>query len=167
VWHSALLKDTLRGMEWSTSAAVACFFCTILNKFGYWIFKGWEPNHLSSQNLIWVPLSSLNFPRLKKMSSTPNKPFQKWENPFFFSNWLRVLFFRYLFLINSCQVLYSLQSLKSHLLKRHLFCKSRFWISKPPCSFGWHKIFHFAGLYFFLCSSFCQKKPWSKIFNLF
>ena len=157
----------MRGVELSTSTTVACFFRTILNKFRYWIFKALEPNHLSSQNLIWVPLSSLNFPRLKKMSLTPSKPFQNYENPFFFSIWLRVLFFRYLFFINSYQVPFSLQSLKSHLIKRHLFCKSRFWIPKPPCSLDWHKIFHFASLYFLLCSSFCQKKPWSKIFNLF
>jgi hypothetical protein len=32
---SVLLKDTLRGMELSTSAIVARFFRTILNKFGY------------------------------------------------------------------------------------------------------------------------------------
>lgn len=35
----------------------------------------------------------------------------------------------------------SIQSLKRYWLKRHLFCMSRFWIPKPSCSFGWHKIF--------------------------
>ena len=45
---NVLLKLTLSGLELDTSATVACFLRTILNKFGYWSLKAWFPNHLSS-----------------------------------------------------------------------------------------------------------------------
>jgi hypothetical protein len=61
------------------------------------------------------------------------------------------------FLISSCHMPSSLQSLKSHLLKRHLFCISKFCTPKPPLSFGRHTKGHFTDLYFFLLLSFCQK----------
>jgi hypothetical protein len=51
----------------------------------------------------------------------------------------------------------SLHSLKSYLLRRHLFCKSRLSTPIPPYSFGWHKMGQLINLYFFLWSSFCQK----------
>ena len=40
----ALLKETLSGFELSTSATVACFLRTILNKLGNWSFSFWLPN---------------------------------------------------------------------------------------------------------------------------
>lgn len=50
----------------------------------------------------------------------------------------------------------SLINLNSHLLRRHLFCKSMFLIPSPPTSFGWQMISHLTNLYFFSPSA-CQK----------
>ena len=61
----ALLKETLSGFVRSTSSTVACFFLTMLNKFWFWNFRAWVPNHLSTQNLNRLPLFSLNFPRFR------------------------------------------------------------------------------------------------------
>jgi len=60
-----LRKETLSGFELSTSATVACFFRTMLNKFGYCTFSLWASNHLSFQNLVWLPLIGLNRPRFE------------------------------------------------------------------------------------------------------
>jgi hypothetical protein len=44
----------------------------------------------------------------------------------------------------------SLMSLKSHLLRRHLFCNLRSRMPRPPKSLGVHKTLHLVSLYFFL-----------------
>ena len=90
-----LLKETLSGFELSPFATVACFLCTILNKLGNWSFNFWLPNHLSFQNLIRIPLSSLNLPRFRNWSFTPIRLDQKCESPAFLLVWLKVLFFRH------------------------------------------------------------------------
>jgi hypothetical protein len=106
---------------------------------------------MSSQNLICVPVCKLKQPKLRNWSFTLIKRNQKSESPGFFITWTSVMLFRYLFLRNSWQIPSTLHNLNSHLLSRHLFCKFRFCMPKPPCSFGWHKIFHLTSLYFFLC----------------
>jgi hypothetical protein len=68
----------------------------------------------------------------------------------------RVLSFIYLFLNSSCHMPSSFNSLKSHLLNKHLFYMSKLCIPKPPWTFGWHKSFHLTSLYLRLCWSFCQ-----------
>lgn len=47
-----LLKDILSGDVLKTSATVACFFRTMLYKFGYWDFNVRFPNHVSFHNLV-------------------------------------------------------------------------------------------------------------------
>ena len=118
---SALLKETLSGFVLSTSATVACFFLTVFNKFGYWNFRAWVPNHLSSQNLNLLPLFSLNFPRFRNLSFTPMRLNQKCESPAFLQTRLKVLVLRYLFLSNCYHIPSSLHNLQSHLLSKYLF----------------------------------------------
>lgn len=55
-------------LELSTSTTVA-FFHTILNNTGYCTLSLWVPKQLSSQNLIWLSLTSCNLSRLR------NSPF--------------------------------------------------------------------------------------------
>jgi hypothetical protein len=52
----------------------------------------------------------------------------------------------------------SLMSLKSHLLRRHLFCNLRSRMPRPPKSLGVHKTLHLVSLYFFLSPPPSQKK---------
>jgi hypothetical protein len=92
-----------------------------------------------------------------KVSLTFIKLFQKCESVGFLTQLPRVLSFMYLFLKRSCHMPSSFNKLNSHLLNKHLFCMSKFCIPKPPCIFGWHKIFHLANLYLRLCWLFCQK----------
>ena len=131
-----------KGLELNISATVAYLLSTILYGDGYWDFNGWLPSHMSSQNLICVPACKLKQPRLRNWSFTLIKLNQKWESPSFFITWHNILVFRYLFLSNSCQITSTLHNLNSHLLSGHLFFKFRFCMPKPPCFFGWHKIFH-------------------------
>jgi hypothetical protein len=58
-------------------------------------------------------------------------------------------------------------NLKSHLLRRHLLWTAKFRTPNPPWSFGIQTTSHFVNLYFFLCSSLCQKKLRSKIIQFF
>lgn len=141
------------------NATFACFLRAILYSVGYWVFNGWLPKQVSSQNIIWLPSFNLKIPKLKKDSLTPLRLVQKCESPAFLLTCVRVLSLTYLFINNCCQTpSSSLQSLKSHLLKSHLFCKSRYWIPRAPCSLGWYPNGHLTSLYFFLCWLFCQKK---------
>ena len=62
----------------------------------------------------------------------------------------------------------SLMSLKSHLLRRHLFCNLRSRMPRPPKALGVHKTLHLVSLYFFLSPPPSQKKRdlnWSKRFR--
>jgi len=43
----------------------------------------------------------------------------------------------------------SLMSLNTHLLSKHLFCKSKSKIPNPPWFLGVHSTSHFVSLYFF------------------
>jgi hypothetical protein len=59
------------------------------------------------------------------------RPVQNWESPYIYWTCVRVLFFRYLFLINCCQTLSSFSNLNNHLLRRHLFWTSKFKTPNP------------------------------------
>jgi hypothetical protein len=64
---------------------------------------------------------------------------------------------RYLFLSNCCHTLSPFINLNNHLLSRHLLWTSKFRIPNPPWSFGVQTTSYLVNLYFFLCSSLCQK----------
>jgi hypothetical protein len=99
---------------------------------------------------------TLNEPKDIKLSLTFISPFKKWESVGLLVQLPRVLSFIYLFLNNSCHKPSSSSNLKSHLLNRHLFYKSKLCMPKPPCVFGWHIISHLVNLYFRLWWSLCQ-----------
>jgi hypothetical protein len=69
---------------------------------------------------------------------------------------------RYFFFSISCHRPSSFINLNSHLLRRHLFWTSKSIMPRPPTLFGFRKILHIANLYFFLCSSHCEK---NRIYN--
>jgi hypothetical protein len=94
---------------------------------------------------------------LKKSSFTLIRPFQNGESMGFMVTSAKHLECRYLFHNSSCHTPSSFKSLKSHLLRRHLFFKSNTSIPSPPWSLGWQIMFHLASLYFLLCQSLCQK----------
>lgn len=76
-----LLKDILSGIALKTLAIVACLFRTMLYKFGNSDFKVLFPNQVSSQNLVRSPDCIWNFPKFKKSSLIPIRPFQNCESP--------------------------------------------------------------------------------------
>ena len=117
----ALLKEIFSGVVLNTLATVACRRRTMLNREGNWDFNVRLPSHMSSQNRICEPSLSKKCPKLRKLSFTPILLVQKYESPGFLLTCPRVLFFRYLFRNNSCQIPSSLHSLNNHLLSRHLF----------------------------------------------
>ena len=133
---NALLKVILRGVELKTLATEMCFFLQMLYRDGYWSLRVEFPSHLSSQNLIYVPLWRLKVDRWRKRSLTFIRPNKKCESPGFHLTSPIVLFFRYVFLRSSCQTPSSLINLYSHLLSKQTFWVSRFKIPRPPWSFG-------------------------------
>jgi hypothetical protein len=62
---------------------------------------------------------------------------------------------KYLLCKSSCHTPSSMKSLNSHMLSKLLFLNSNTSTPRPPWSLGRQIIFH--NLYFFLCSSLCQK----------
>jgi hypothetical protein len=107
-------------------------------------------------NLICLPSCILKLPMLKKSSLTFIRPLQNCESLGFLVTCVIALELRYLFLMSCCQAPSELIKLKSHLLRRHLFCNSRFKTPKPRF-FGLQIMPHFASLYFFLWLFPCQK----------
>jgi hypothetical protein len=129
---------------------------TILNNEGNLSLSGLSPNQVSYQNLVWDPSFNLKEPSSIKESLMFIKLFQKWESVGFLTQLPKVLSLIYLFISNSYHMPSSFNNLYSHLLNKHLFWISKFWIPRPPWSLGWHITFHLANLYFCLCWSFCQ-----------
>jgi hypothetical protein len=115
------------------------------------------PSHVSHQNLICLLSCMLKFPILRNYSLTFIKPLQNWESPDFLITCVIALDPKYLFFISCFYAPSELIKLKSHLLRRHLFCSSWFSTPSPPWSFGLQIIPYFASLYFFLWLSPCQK----------
>jgi hypothetical protein len=133
-----------------------CFFLVIEKREGNLSLRVKLSIHLSSQNLIFCPLPSWNWPRFRKDSLTFNNPLQKCESPCFLCTCAMVLSLTYFLHKKSCQTPSSLINLNNHLPSRQRFWISMFRISNLPWSFGWQIILHFANLYFFLCSSLCE-----------
>jgi hypothetical protein len=121
----------------------------------------------SSQNLILDPSPRMKEPLAKKFSLAFMRPFQKGESIGLLVTWDKVLECKYLLWMICCQTTFSLISLKSHLLNKHLFFNSRTSIPKPPWSFGLQIKFHFVRRYFFLWPSHCQKNQDQKKSSLF
>jgi hypothetical protein len=121
-----LRKETLSGLKLNMSATVAFLLRAMLYMFEYCYFKGAVPNHESSQNLIWLPSLILKLPMLKKFSLTFINPFQNYESPGFLVTCVIALEPMYLFFMSCCHAPSELIKLKSHLLRRHLFCNSSF-----------------------------------------
>ena len=153
-----LLKEMLRGVEAKALATDICFSLVILYKDRYCSLRAKFPSHLSSQNLVWLPLWMLKTERSRKRSFAFIRPDQKCESPGFQWTSPMVLFFKYFFLRRSCQTPSSLTSLYNHLLSKQTFWISRLMIPRPPWSFGKQRISHFNNQYFFLWLSPCQKK---------
>ena len=84
-----LQKETFSGIELRTELTKADFFLTMLYRAGYWFLRGSFPSHVSSQNLIWDPLPSLNLPHLRNSGLTRMRPDQKWESLGEYSTWVR------------------------------------------------------------------------------
>ena len=152
-----LLKATFNGVIDNTVLIDALFFLTILYNAGKREFKGRGLIHESSQNHTWDPSPRSNLPNDRNSSLTFIRPAQNWESPGMYWTWVKVLSLKYLFLSNFYQTPSPFISLKSHFLKKHLLWTPRFRTPNPPWSFGVHTTSHFINLYFFLCSSLCQK----------
>jgi hypothetical protein len=116
-----LLKETFKGIVLSTEGTISLFLLTISYNDGYLSQKDVLLIHLSSQNLICVPLLSLKDANLKKSSLTFIKPDQKCESPDFLTTFPIVWFFRCLFLKIVCHKPSSFISLNNHLLNKHCF----------------------------------------------
>jgi hypothetical protein len=151
-----LRKDIFRGIVLKIDAIEMCFFLVIEKREGNLSLRVKLSIHLSSQNLIFCPLPSWNWPRFRKDSLTFNNPLQKCESPCFLCTCAMVLSLTYFLHKKSCQTPSSLINLNNHLPSRQRFWISMFRISNLPWSFGWQIILHFANLYFFLCSSLCE-----------
>jgi hypothetical protein len=152
-----LLKATFNGVVDSTVLTVTLFFLTMLYNDGKSVLKGCGVIHESSQKHTWDPSPRSNLPIDRNSSLTFIRPAQNWESLGMYWTWVKVLSLKYLFLSNCCQIPSSFIGLKSHLLRRHLLWTPRFRTPNPPWSFGLHSTFYFVNLYFFLCSSLCQK----------
>ena len=154
------IKDCLQEMFGftvvKTSAMVTNFFLTILYNPGYWSFSVRFPSQVSSQDRTCEPLLTLKVPKRRKLCFTFIKLDQKCESPGFHSTWTNSLDTRYLFLNSCCHVPSEVNSLNNHFLNSAMFLTFRSWIPRPPCTLGWHRIFHLARRYFLLLSSLCQ-----------
>ena len=150
-------KEIFEGMELKTVAMKICFFLAMLYREGYCWLRVKLPSHLSSQNLMFSPLFSWKLPKFRNLSLTFIKPDQNCESPGLFWIYAIGLSFMYFLFSRFCQRPSSLISLNNHLLSKHWFWMSKFFMPKPPWSFGWHIMLHLASLYFFLWLSLCQK----------
>ena len=118
----------------------------MLYREGYISFKVLSPLQRSSQNLVWFPLWTLDFlfERKKSLISIRHPQKKTWEE-----TCDRVLFPKYFLFINLCQMSSSFKSLKSHFLKRQMFCASRSIMPISPPLFALLKMLHLISLYFF------------------
>jgi hypothetical protein len=148
----------LSGVVKNTVLTEALFFLTILYRARKRDFNGHGLIHASSQNHTWDPSPRSNLPNDRNSSLTFMRPAQNWESPGKYCTCVKLLSLKYLFLSNCCQTRSSLSNLKSHLLRRHLLCTPRFRTPNPLWSFDVQTTSHVVDLYFFLCSSFYQKK---------
>jgi hypothetical protein len=140
---------------WALWHSCGAQYCIVM---GIHRARGSSLSQVPSQNLVRSPLSTTNDPRsIKKSSFTFTNPFLKGESFGFSVTWARVLDCKYLLCRSSCQTTSSLNSLNSHLLSKLLFFNYKTSIPKPTWSLGRQIIFHLVSLYFFLCSSLCQK----------
>jgi hypothetical protein len=166
-WLRNLQKETFKGTVISTLSTVAHFLLAMLYSDGYWSLNEQLPSYLSSQNRICFPSFKRKDPYLRKVSLAFINSDQKWESPNFLSTLPMICPAKYLLRIIACHNLSLFINLNNHLLNRHWFWISRFWISRPPWSLGWHTILCFDNLHFFFWLSFCQKKPRTKVINFF
>jgi hypothetical protein len=133
-------SDMFNAIVLNTNATEICFFRVIKYNEGYSCFKVKSLIHLSSQNLVLLPLLSWNHPKYRKHSLTFIRPLQNWESPSFFCTCAIVYAFKYFFLSIFCHSPSSFINLKSHLLSKHQFCISILRILNSPSYFGWHII---------------------------
>ena len=121
--------------------------------------RGVPPNHVSSQNLVDIPLPTKNLTLRKNISFVLISPFQNGESVGLMV--ARASVFECKYLLRSIwdhMPSGSVSNLYNHLLIRHLFLISNFSIPRPPWSLGRQRISHRARRYFLLASSDCQKK---------
>ena len=123
-------KEIFRRTDASTLATESCFLLTMLNNEGNLSFSAWFPNQVSVQKQVCEPSFTLKEPKLMKVS------FQKCEFVGLLVQLSNVLSFMYFFLNSSYHKLSSFNSLKSHLLNKHLFCISKLCMPNPPWIFG-------------------------------
>ena len=99
---------------------------------------------------MFSPLFSWKLPKLRNLSLIFIKPDQKCESPGLFWTCAIGLSFMYFLFRRFCQRPSSLISLNNHLLSKHWFWMSKFFMPKPPWSFGWHRC----------CTYSCSVQNW-------